>query len=248
MEQALHTARQTNEAARSAAPAARADAAPRKRHDIYAGIHKALRAALADTLVAVGRLDTGDPQESAQTLAALRDVLAFCRDHLETENAFVHPAMEARRPGSTRRIADEHVGHAAAIASLAAQANALLQAPHGRRDALAAALYGAFAHFVGENLVHMHEEETVHNPVLWADYSDEELCALEDAIRAHHPAPAMARALRWMLPALPPAERAAMLAHARAKAPEAVYAGMLSLARAHVDAAGLRKLDAALAA
>jgi hypothetical protein len=248
MERFPDTAHAAPNTARSAATTYRATARPQKRHDIYAGIHKALRAALADTLPALGRLDTGDLQESAQALAALRDVLAFCRDHLETENAFVHPAMEARRPGSTRQIADEHREHEAAIASLEAQADALLQAPHGQRDAMAAALYGAFAHFVGENLVHMHEEETVHNPVLWADYSDAELRALEDAIRAHHPAPAMARALRWMLPALPPAERAAMLAHARAKAPEAVYAGMLSLARAHVDAAGLRKLDAALAA
>jgi hypothetical protein len=248
MEQFLDTARETKHVARSAAPAARADASPRKRHDIYAGIHKALRAALADTLPALGRLDTGDPQESAQTLAALRDVLAFCRDHIETENAFVHPAMEDRRPGSTRQIADEHREHEAAIASLEAQADALLQAPQGQRDAMAAALYGAFAHFVGENLVHMHEEETVHNPVLWSDYADAELRALEDAIRAHHPAPAMARALRWMLPALPPAERAAMLAGIRANAPEAVFAGMLALARSHVDAAGMRKLDAALAA
>jgi hypothetical protein len=248
MEQARNAVHETIAMARSAAPAARAGATPRKRHDVYAGIHKAVRAALADTLVAVGRLDTGDPQESAQTLAALGDVLAFCRDHLETENAFVHPAMEARRPGSTRRIADEHVEHAAAIASLEAQARALPQAPSGQRDALAAALYAAFAHFVGENLVHMHEEETVHNRVLWEAYSDDELCALEDAIRAHHPAPAMARALRWMLPALAPKERAAMLAGVRASAPAAAYAGMLALARAHVDAAGMRKLDAALAA
>jgi hypothetical protein len=248
MEQFPDTAREAPEVARSFATATRATARLQRRHDIYAGIHKAVRAALADTLVAVGRLDTGDPQDSAQTLAALVDVLAFCRDHLETENAFVHPAMEARRPGSTFRIADEHVEHAAAIASLEAQADALLQAPPGQHDALAAALYGAFAHFVGENLVHMHEEETVHNPILWSDYSDGELRALEDAIRAHHAAPAMARALRWMLPALAPAERAAMLAGVRANAPDAVYAGMLALARAHVDAAGMRKLDAALAA
>jgi len=248
MEQSLDTARETPDMTRRVPPAARAAATPRKRHDIYAGIHKALRAALAAALPAIGRIDNGDAQESAQTVAALIDVLAFCRDHLETENAFVHPAMEARRPGSTRRVADEHVAHAAAIASLSAQASALLQAPHGQRDALAAALYGAFAHFVGENLLHMHEEETVHNGVLWAAYSDAELRALEDAIRAHHPSPAMARALRWMLPALAPAERAALLADVRANAPDAVFAGMLALARTHVDAAGMRKLDAALAA
>ena len=223
-------------------------AAPAARHDIYAIIHKAVRAALADALLAAGRLDADDPRDVERTVAAVRDVLDFCRDHLETENAFVHPAMEARRPGSTRGIAAEHVAHAAAIARLAREADALARAPQRARGALAAALYRDFALFAGENLVHMHAEETGHNRVLWDAYTDAELAALENEIKAHHAPAAMTRALRWMLPAATPGERAAMLRGIRAAAPAAVYGGVLALARAHVDAGGLTKLEAALAA
>lgn len=223
-------------------------AATAARYDIYAIIHKAVRAALADALLAAGRLDAGDPRDVERVSAAVRDTLAFCRDHLETENAFVHPLMEARRPGSTRAIAGEHVAHAAAIARLSGLVDALERAPDGGRAASAATLYRELALFVGENLVHMHAEEVHHNRVLWDACTDAELVALENAIKAHHPPAAMTRALRWMLPAVTPGERAALFAGIRAAAPAAVYAGVLALARAHVDAAGLAKLEAALAA
>lgn len=223
-------------------------AAPALRYDIYAIIHKALRAALTDALLAAGRIDLGDPRDVERTVGAVRDALEFCRDHLETENGFVHPAMEARRPGSTRAIAGEHVAHAAAIARLSAQADALERASGAERAAQAAALYREFALFAGENFVHMHAEEVEHNRVLWDAYTDAELVALENAIKAHHPPAAMRRALRWMLPAVTPGERAAIMVGIRAAAPAAVYSGTLALARAHVDAGGLAKLEAALAA
>lgn len=218
------------------------------RHDIYAIIHKAVRAALADALLAAGRLDAGDPRDVERTATAVRDTLAFCRDHLETENAFVHPLMEARRPGSTGTVAAEHAAHAAAIARLSGLVDALERAPEDGRAASAATLYRELALFVGENLVHMRAEEVDHNRVLWDACTDAELVALENDIKAHHPPAAMTRALRWMLPAVTPAERAALVAGVRAAAPAAVYGGVLALARAHVDAAGLAKLEAALAA
>ncbi len=236
----------THEAGTSAA-AARPASAPPERHDIYALIHKALRAALTDAMLAAGRLDTSDPEEVDDAVGRIRDLLDLCQDHLETENAFVHPAMEARRPGTTRRVADEHVEHAASIARLRNRAGALARAPAMARDDVAAGLYRELSLFVGENFVHMHEEEAVHNLVLWDAYSDAELAALESAIIAHHPPAAMQRAMRWMLPAMTPAQRAAMLTKMRISAPAPAYAAVLAQARAHVDEGSWRKLESALA-
>ncbi len=218
-----------------------------RRHDIYVLIHKALRAAMTDALLAVGRLDASDPREVSEVVASARELLEFCQDHLETENAFVHPAMEARRPGSTTRISAEHVHHAAAIANLHRQVEVLARAPAATRDTAAADLYRNLALFVGDNLVHMHEEEVEHDHVLWATHTDAELRELEDAIKAHVPPAAMQRVLRWMLPAMVPAERSGMLRAMRDFAPAPVYAGVLALSRTHVDARGWRKLEAALA-
>ncbi len=231
----------------AAVPPVRANA-PAGRHDIYALIHKALRAALTDAMLAVGRLDAADPQEVSDTVVRLNDLLDLCQDHLNTEETLVHPALEARRPGSTLRIADEHEQHVAAIAQLRQRVAALARAPAGTRDAVAATLYRELALFAGENFVHMHHEEVAHNAVLWDAYTDAELVALEDSIKAHHPPPAMRRALRWMLPTMTPAQRAGMLAGMRAGAPAHLYRGALELARTYVDPDGWRKLEAALAA
>jgi hypothetical protein len=155
--------------------------------------------------------------------------------------------LEITLADGTRAIADEHVGHAAAIAALRLHVDALARAAAPVRDRAASDLYRELALFVGENLVHMQHEETHHNAVLWATHTDAELVALENTIKAHVPPAMMPRVLRWMLPAATPAQRAQMLAGMRAHAPAAVFEGVLAIARAHLDPAGFRKLDVALA-
>jgi len=226
-----------------------ADPAPATppRFDIYAIIHKGLRAAMADALLAAGRLDARDAREVTDVVARVDALLGFCQLHLEKENRFVHPAMEARRPGSTAGTVAEHVGHEAAIARLRRRVDALARAPAATRAGAAHDLYLELSLFVGESFVHMHEEETANNAVLWACYSDAEIVAIELEIRAQLTPPQMQYGIRWMLPAMTPAQRAGMLSQLRAAAPEPVFAGVLAAARAHVDADGWRKLEAALA-
>lgn len=157
----------------------------RTRHNIYALIHKALRLAMMETLPVAGRLDASDAQEVSDAIVRVRELLSFCRLHLEVEEAFVHPTIEARHPGASTRVAAEHVEHLASIASLERAVETLARAPAATRAEIAFELYTELARFVGENLVHMNEEETVHNRELWAAYSDDELVALENSIKAH---------------------------------------------------------------
>jgi len=220
----------------------------RARHSIYALIHKALRLAMCETLAAVGRLDASDAREVSDAIARARDLLRFCRMHLHAEETFIHPAIEARRPGVSGRIAGEHVEHLASLASLERAVDAVARAPAAGRAAAAFALYAELGRFVGENFVHMHHEETAHNRALWDAYTDEEILAVENAIKAHHTPEEMAFVLRWMLPAMTPAERAGLLAAMRKVAPPPVVENVVALARAHVDPAGFDKLALALAA
>jgi hypothetical protein len=221
--------------------------APR-RYDLYAIIHKAMRAAMADAMLAAGRLDAADAREITDTVARVDALIELCRLHLEKENAYVHPAMEARMPGSTRRIANEHVDHEAALARLRRHLDALTRAPASTRETVAHELYLELSLFVGENLVHMHEEETAHNAVLWDCYTDSEIAAIELQIRSHLTPSQMQHALRWMLPAMTPSQRTGMMKEARSTAPAPAYGGMLAAARAYLDANGFQKLESALAA
>ena len=220
--------------------------AAQPRLNLYAPIHKALRAFMADTLLAVGRMDVHDDLERAQTCHRVLELLEFCQSHLGHENRFIHAAMEARAPGTSQRLGHEHEEHERDIARLAAGATALLSAGGERRDALAYALYGELAVFVGHNHAHMHIEETEHNAVLWAHYSDAELADIHGALVASIPPQENMLVMRWMVPFLPPAERAALLADVQAHAPAPVLAAVLDVARPHLTQMEWAKLERAL--
>jgi hypothetical protein len=212
------------------------------RIDLYKFIHKGLRAFMTHALVRVGRLDPHDAAEVAEVAEEVRVLMDICAAHGEHENRFVHPAMEERRPGSTRAIADDHEDHLRAIAELRALVDRL-----SGDDAAAHALYRALGAFVAHNLDHMAQEETAHNAVLWATHSDAELLEIEGRIRGSLTPREMQRSLHWMVPHMSPAERAAMLRGMRGSAPPEVFAGVLALLRPLLGGRDWRKLNDALA-
>jgi hypothetical protein len=220
--------------------------APAPRRDLYAGIHKALRLFMTETLATVGRTDATDAGEVATSIAQVRRLLDAMASHLDIENRFVHPAIEAAIPGATYAIAAEHIEHERAIARLAERADAV-EAATGETVAPAlASLYRQLALFVAENLAHMHVEETEHNAVLWAMYPDGELEAIERAIVASIAPDKMAVYLRWMIPAMNAAERATFLGGMQQSAPRAAFQGVLAMAKPLLGAREWGKLAAAI--
>jgi hypothetical protein len=210
-------------------------AAAQPRLDLYGSIHKALRAFMADTLLALGRVDVDDPQALADATGRVIALMDFCVSHLEHENTFVHRALEARAPGASASVAHDHEEHLHETAQLRAAAVALRSAAPAVRPAFAHQLYRELALFVADNLRHMHVEETAHNAVLWARYTDAELAALHDELVASiSPQESMVVA-RWMLPFMTPAERLAAVADMRAKAPPPAFHAVLDLLQLHLD-------------
>lgn len=235
----------TSTPTRPAAATARTEtAAPRI--DLYAGIHKALRHFMTDTLHRVGRMDVADADDMARTLGQLDALLEECLHHLQRENEFFHTAMEARQPRGASRTADDHIEHLDSIEALQAEAAALRVAPQGERAMLGLRLYRHLALFVAENFQHMQYEETHNNAVLWAHYSDAELAALHDRLVASIPPAEMAAIGAWMVPALTPFERAMMFGEMKAHAPAPVYRAMLDAVRPHLDDTAWAKLARAL--
>jgi hypothetical protein len=216
-------------------------AAPRL--DLYAPIHKALRLFMGDTLARVGRIDLSDSADSSATLQQLDALLELCRGHVAHENQHLHPALEARRPGASQRIGAEHDEHLDAIAALGADVAALRALPSA---AAAHRLYRHLAVFIGENLVHMNVEETAHNATLWELCSDAELQDIHQRIMASVGPDELALVLRWMVPALSPAERAEMLGALQRDLPPEAMRGILDIVRRHLDDGAWAKLARAL--
>lgn len=220
---------------------------PVPRLNLYADIHKAMRAVLCETLVQVGRTDADDAAEVASSLAAVRELLDHCRAHLDKENRYVHPAIEACAPGASAKIAAEHVEHLQEIADLDEDVAVVEAASDATRDAALLALYQRLSLFTAENLAHMMVEETQHNATLWTHYGDDELAVIHERILASIEPPEMMRILRWMAPSVTPAARAAMFGGMRAVMPPPMFAGVVEFAKSHLDAFDAAKLDRDLA-
>ena len=216
------------------------------RHNLYAVIHKGMRAMMGEVMAAAGRCDWTDGAECARVLAQIRELADFCASHLKHENEFLHPALEARAPTTSMAIAHEHVEHEAAIKRLRGQA-ALVEVLNGAaRVAAGEALYRGLATFIGENFIHMNDEETRHNAVLWALYSDEELFGIHGALVASLTPDESQQAMRWMLPNASHQERVELLAGMRANAPAPAYEATLAMLRDLIAADDWTKLIAAL--
>lgn len=216
------------------------------RMDMYTTIHKALRAMMVDTLVAVGRMDPQDEPEVVHTGQRVFDLLEICRAHLAHENTFVHVPMEEQVPGSAAAAAQDHAEHEHHIAQLSHLTGAMVKAPAALRAPLALALYRALALFVADNLRHMAHEETHHSATLWAHFSDAQLHGMHGRILADIGPQEMATTMRWMIPACNPQERSEILRGMRGGAPEPVFQAVVEGVRPFLDDAGWGKLCVAL--
>jgi hypothetical protein len=210
-------------------------AAPR--HDLYGTIHKALRALMHDSLLRLGRLDVGDAADLQATLGQLDGLRALFASHLEHENRFVHPAIEARRPGGAAATADAHRDHLDTLQALGEETAALRAAAVPQRAALASRLYRHLALFVAENLEHMALEESANNA---------ELQALHGRLLASVDPREMVQVLDWMARSLNPQELAELMSGLKHQVPPEGMRVVLMQTRACLDDTRWRKLTTAL--
>jgi hypothetical protein len=228
-------------------PAERIQGPAARRYDMYQAIHKTMRAFMFDVVKRVGCMDTDDPESVRGALAEVRDLLEACARHIEMEDRFVHPAMEARRPLSSAHAATHHGDQEIALDELEADVQAVERATGPATADAALQLYRRLALFTAENLEHMHVEETEHNATLWATHDDAELAAVEQSIHAAlAPEEALAIVCR-MVPALPPAERAAMLSRMQREAPAEAFAAVLTGVRPQLADRDWARLMSAIA-
>lgn len=146
----------------------------------FAPIHKALRYAGARVLVDLGTCP-GDLGAVDRALRATRELLLLHEIHQRTEDGFVIPAIEAKRPGAAARLVDAHADHAHAIAVLRERLDAIERDPGG---AALHRLYLEVSRFVADAWLHMYEEEALAEPLLEEIYSRAELLDLMERTRA----------------------------------------------------------------
>lgn len=220
------------------------------RRDLYGNVHKGLRLAQCQLLARLGNTDYENAEVVRQLMADMRALLGLAASHVEHEDRHIHQALRARAPDSTRTIDEQHDDHREAFKALESLVAATEAAPSGERAAAGRRLYLAFAAYVGGDLEHMHEEETVTAPLLWSLYSDEELIEIETRIVSSIPPEKSLAFMRFMIPAISPAERAALLGGMKLHAPREAFDAVIEFAaRPNLPAAEfadlVRRLDLA---
>lgn len=212
-----------------------------QRYDLYGPVHKGLRLAHAEMMARLARADHVAP---TRLLDDLRSHLDLCRRHLHDEDRHIHPALEARRPGATAELNRQHEDHRDDFERLERAITAVERAAPAARAAAGRELFLTFTTFVAADLAHMHEEETQVFALLCALFSDAELQALEMAIIAElSPADNIAF-MRLIIPAVTPAERAALLAGVKGAAPPEAFLAIIEQAvRPTLDADDLAALE-----
>ena len=198
-----------------------------ERHDLYGVVHRGLRKAEMDLLARLGAVDASDGDAVAAVIADFRRLLVLARYHLVDENEYIHTALEARRPGASAGLADDHAGHERSFVEIERMIEGLEAAPAARRKRLVGALYHRTSDFVAHDFAHMLEEETVIQPMLHDLFSDDELRAIEGRIIGSIPPQVMLDFVRIMIPAIDPAARLEMLSGMMAGMPAEAFHAVL---------------------
>jgi len=221
-----------------------------RRFDLYAAIHKALRNYMGAALLQLGRLDLSDEPEIGACGATLLGLVEWLEHHLAIEERFVHGALAERRTtpvlSSLRR---DHAEHERSFSLLRHDVAALVGSPGDDAEARRARtrhLYLSFSRFIAENFLHMAAEETELNPLLWEAFTDEELVGIYAAILQSERPEQLDLSVHWLLPAIPPDERARVVGDARAAMPAPVFEHLLPQLRSVLTARDYDKLVDAL--
>lgn len=212
--------------------------------DLFGPVHKGLRRKLFDVAVALGSVDWTDLSARELVLARLDEALLLMSHHAEAEDSIIFPI--ARKYGVPAEcIPDQdHVRVRHEISEMRALAGAFQTLSADQVVAHGQRVYGAFVAMVAIDLEHMRREEEVLVPRLLQLVPPQQLGGALAEIQRSFSLDVFGRFVHWMLPALTPTERAAMLQGLAATVPPEMLARAQAV-RAQVapDVAEMRLLQ-----
>ncbi|MBB2755006.1 UNVERIFIED_ORG: hypothetical protein GGI57_005744 [Rhizobium aethiopicum] len=216
------------------------------RYDIYGAIHKGLRKAGCDLLGRLGTADFQNVEETVLLIGDLRHYLMLAASHVTHEDDNIHTAL-ADKGVSTVTLDEQHDDHRTAFRELEELVVAWEKAWPLHKAACGRKLYLAFAAYIADDFAHMHEEEAVTGPLLWRNFDDQEIFGIEMRIIGSLPPEKSMAFMRIMIPAINPAERAALLGAMKKDAPPEIFQAVIDFAvRPGLSAGDFAKLADAL--
>lgn len=208
------------------------------RFNVFNQIHKGLRALMFDTVSAMQQTDMAKPADAQAVIAQTELLLDTFDSHADHEDTYI--LALAKQYDAT--LIDEFESEHHIDLHLTEE---LRKGVAAYRDALTPAakiqtgnaLYYALNAFVAFNLTHMNKEEQQLNQLLWANFSDEEIMAMEHRIVENISPDNMAIISKWMIKGGNNTELNSWLDAVKASAPDFVYNGLLQACGAFLPTA-----------
>lgn len=206
------------------------------RIDLFAPVHKGLRALLFEAGTCLARTDFAGEEEAAGAAAACRGLLAFLEEHAGHEDRWFMPELARLAPELHAALADDH----ARTEGLAREAGRLLDrlagASPGERVALGRRLHDRVWALAAEHLRHMEREEQEAQRVLHAHLDDAALADLHRQLLASIPPPRRGEWAALIARSINLPERAGMLRGMAGEIPPAGFAQATAPIRAALGA------------
>ncbi|MES2217081.1 MAG: hemerythrin domain-containing protein [Pseudomonadota bacterium] len=142
--------------------------------------HKLVTYMLSDYQRTVGKADFRDNKVVADIKKQLDGIISLMKGHAEHEDKRIHQFLRDRSDVSHMHIEEDHKSHDQLFSDLTKQLDSIESSSDSdQRENLGYHFYLAVRRFEGENLLHLHEEETVIMPALQALYTDAELRTID---------------------------------------------------------------------
>ena len=214
------------------------------RADVFVGVHKGLRRGLLGLSQKMGSVDWSDAEDVKTVEAEFKNMVYFLREHAENEDTIQAPSLEAKAPGATRQMIEDHHRIEKQIDQLEKdwETAAKENFPH----ASCYRLYLSYNRFLSDYLAHMDLEEGPITEAVYRHFTDDEIKAMVGRIIAKTSPQDMGMMLSYMIPGMNASERFTFLAGVKATAPAPVFEGLKGLAQKVLAPKDFEKLSAKL--
>jgi len=202
------------------------------RFNAFSMIHKALRGMLYDAATCLQHADFTNTEDARAVFQKIDIILELFDDHADHEDALILPMVNDHDKALVTSFEEEHVKDRNLCVDLRSGMAAYHDASTPAERVMAGnKVFFAFNEFIAFNLQHTNREETVLNEVLWENYTDQDIMAVNQKIAANIPPEKAIINVTWMMRSCNNMELAGFMKMIRATAPPERVALLMGLAQ-----------------
>lgn len=217
------------------------------RLNVFNQIHKGLRALLYDVALQIQQTDFTAKEGTQELVKEIEQVVHLFDEHAENEDSYILPMIGKYNPQLIESFENEHEEDHRLSQQLLTDINTWWNAANDwEKQKAGTEIFYHFNEFVAFNLYHMNREEKLLNEVLWTNYTDGEILAVEHEIVANIPPATLAVESRWMMKGMNNPEIIGWLKGVKQGAPEPVFQELLQLAEETLPAGRWEAVSEAL--